>query len=131
MSASIFSPLEDCHGDDAVSPSAGQKDIYVQLVLSLGLGVSSFVAFCVSPGGGGVAILAEGLTIDAAVAPALEGAVCGKEATDGCCGDAARAAGWVLWVDAGAVSGDGGAGAGVCGAGCVCGMCDDVSGEER
>jgi len=44
-----------------------------------------------------------GLTIDAAVAPAVEGPVCGAEATDGCRGDAAGAAGRLFRVDAGTV----------------------------
>lgn len=48
MSVSIFSPLKGCQGDDdVVSPKANEKDIYVQLVLSMALGVSSFIAFCV------------------------------------------------------------------------------------
>lgn len=44
----MSSPLDECRDIDVVSPSAGQKDIYVQLVLSLVLGASSFIAFCVS-----------------------------------------------------------------------------------
>lgn len=43
----MFSSLDGCKGDDVISPGAGQKDIYVQLVISSALGVSSFVAFCV------------------------------------------------------------------------------------
>lgn len=47
MSLSIFSALAGCQGDDVVSPKGTEKDIYVQLVISLALGVSSFIAFCV------------------------------------------------------------------------------------
>lgn len=35
-----------CDGNEAVRP--GEKDIYVQLVISLSLGLSAFVVFCVS-----------------------------------------------------------------------------------
>jgi hypothetical protein len=49
MSASVFSSLDECHGDDVISPNASEKDIYVQLVISLALGIASFIAFCVSP----------------------------------------------------------------------------------
>lgn len=47
MSVSLFSSLEGCQDDDVISPKANEKDIYVQLVISMGLGVSSFIAFCV------------------------------------------------------------------------------------
>ncbi|OBT48734.1 hypothetical protein VE00_00756 [Pseudogymnoascus sp. WSF 3629] len=46
MSVSLFSSLEECQGDDVISPKANEKDIYVQLVISMALGVSSFIAFC-------------------------------------------------------------------------------------
>ncbi|KFZ00202.1 hypothetical protein V500_01127 [Pseudogymnoascus sp. VKM F-4518 (FW-2643)] len=46
MSVSLFSSLEECQGDDVISPKANEKDIYVQLVISMTLGVSSFIAFC-------------------------------------------------------------------------------------
>jgi hypothetical protein len=35
-----------CDGNEAVRP--GSKDIYVQLVISLALGLSAFIVFCVS-----------------------------------------------------------------------------------
>lgn len=35
-----------CNGETAIAP--GRKDIFVQLVLSSALGISAFVAFCVS-----------------------------------------------------------------------------------
>jgi hypothetical protein len=45
----IFGGLEDCMGDDPTRPySASDKDTIVQLVISLALGLSSFIAFCVS-----------------------------------------------------------------------------------
>lgn len=50
MSVSLFSSLEECQGDDVISPKANEKDIYVQLVISMTLGVSSFIAFCVGFG---------------------------------------------------------------------------------
>jgi hypothetical protein len=50
MSVSLFSSLEECQGDDVISPKANEKDIYVQLVISMALGVSSFIAFCVGFG---------------------------------------------------------------------------------
>lgn len=37
----------DGSGDEFVQP--GEKDTYVQLVISLALGLSAFIAFCVSP----------------------------------------------------------------------------------
>jgi hypothetical protein len=37
-----------CTPIDPTDPANGQQDIYVQLVLSLALGVSAFVGFCVS-----------------------------------------------------------------------------------
>lgn len=36
----------DCPGESYVEP--GSKDIQVQLVISLGLGITAFLAFCVS-----------------------------------------------------------------------------------
>jgi len=39
---------EDCPGHDYVKP--GKTDIKVQLVISLGLGITAFLAFCVSLG---------------------------------------------------------------------------------
>ena len=47
MSAHLFSSVPGCKDDDVISPKANEKDIYVQLVISMALGVSSFVAFCV------------------------------------------------------------------------------------
>ncbi len=48
MSKTFFlEPHEtECPGDEYVKP--GRTDIKVQLVISLGLGVSAFLAFCVS-----------------------------------------------------------------------------------
>jgi hypothetical protein len=37
----------DGSGDEFVQP--GEKDTYVQLVISLSLGLTAFIAFCVSP----------------------------------------------------------------------------------
>ncbi|KFY07109.1 hypothetical protein V492_07435 [Pseudogymnoascus sp. VKM F-4246] len=45
MSVSLFSSLAECQ-EDVVTPKANEKDIYVQLAISMTLGVSSFVAFC-------------------------------------------------------------------------------------
>lgn len=36
-----------CEKYDPTDPTNGQKDISVQLVLSLALGASAFIAFCV------------------------------------------------------------------------------------
>lgn len=47
MSVHLFGSVPGCKGDDVISPKANEKDIYVQLVISMALGVSSFVAFCV------------------------------------------------------------------------------------
>lgn len=45
----IFGGLGDCKGDDQTNPlSQDNKATIVQLVISLALGVSSFIAFCVS-----------------------------------------------------------------------------------
>lgn len=45
----IFGGLEDCKGYDPTNPySQDNTDTIVQLVISLALGVSSFIAFCVS-----------------------------------------------------------------------------------
>ncbi|KAI0144275.1 DUF221-domain-containing protein [Xylariaceae sp. FL1272] len=38
-------PPDWCKGENALAP--GNKDIYVQLVLSFGLGVTAFIAFCI------------------------------------------------------------------------------------
>lgn len=43
----IFGGLEDCMGDDPTNPHSGNKATIVQLVISLVLGLSSFIAFCV------------------------------------------------------------------------------------
>lgn len=43
----IFKALDECKGEDPTNIENGQKDIYVQLVISVALGVSSFIAFCV------------------------------------------------------------------------------------
>jgi len=48
---SDFRIVEDCpkyDPTDPTDPANGQKQIYVQLVLSLALGVSAFLGFCVS-----------------------------------------------------------------------------------
>ncbi|KFY31950.1 hypothetical protein V493_00644 [Pseudogymnoascus sp. VKM F-4281 (FW-2241)] len=47
MSFSIFSSLKECQGEDVITPKGTGKDIYVQFVLSMALGVSSFIAFCI------------------------------------------------------------------------------------
>jgi calcium permeable stress-gated cation channel len=39
---------EKCSKYNPADPKNGQKDIYVQLVISLALGVSAFFGFCVS-----------------------------------------------------------------------------------
>jgi hypothetical protein len=45
----IFAIPDECWNDDVIDPSKGkQKDTIVQLVISLALGLSSFVVFCVS-----------------------------------------------------------------------------------
>jgi len=45
----IFGGLEDCKGSDPTNPhSQNNKATIVQLVISLTLGLSSFIAFCVS-----------------------------------------------------------------------------------
>lgn len=38
---------DECRGDKAVGP--GARDTQVQLVISLALGLSAFLAFCVRP----------------------------------------------------------------------------------
>jgi hypothetical protein len=46
---SIFADSQkNCTAYNPTDPANGQKDIYVQLVLSLALGVSAFLGFCVS-----------------------------------------------------------------------------------
>ena len=41
--------LEGCRSDtDATSPENARSDIYVQLAISAALGITSFMAFCVS-----------------------------------------------------------------------------------
>lgn len=44
----ILRTLDECKGDDVTDPRNGQKDTPVQLVISLAIGLSSFIAFCVS-----------------------------------------------------------------------------------
>ena len=39
---------EECTKYDPNDPANGNKQVYVQLVLSLGLGISAFFGFCVS-----------------------------------------------------------------------------------
>lgn len=39
---------KDCPKPDLTDPTIGQKQIYVQAVLSLALGASAFFGFCVS-----------------------------------------------------------------------------------
>lgn len=39
--------VKKCEPYDPTDPANGQKQIYVQLVLSLALGVSAFLGFCV------------------------------------------------------------------------------------
>jgi hypothetical protein len=51
-----------CKGETALAP--GNKDIYVQLVLSFALGISAFIGFCVSPCSGSAVL---SLDIDAAL----------------------------------------------------------------
>lgn len=40
---------KSCPKVDPTDPVNGQKQIYVQLVLSLALGLTAFLGFCVSP----------------------------------------------------------------------------------
>jgi hypothetical protein len=45
----VFAKPDECQNDDVVGPGNGkQKDTIVQLVISLALGLSSFIIFCVS-----------------------------------------------------------------------------------
>jgi len=44
---SNHSITEKCENYDPTDPANGEKQIYVQLVLSLALGVSAFIGFCV------------------------------------------------------------------------------------
>ncbi len=46
MDAALPSNDTECPGDSFVEP--GSKDIQVQFVISLALGISAFLAFCVS-----------------------------------------------------------------------------------
>lgn len=45
---SDFAINKECKHVDVTDPHNGEKEIYVQLVLALALGISAFVAFCVS-----------------------------------------------------------------------------------
>jgi len=45
---SDFRVTEECPKYDPNDPANGNKQVYVQLVLSLALGVSAFFGFCVS-----------------------------------------------------------------------------------
>ena len=44
----IFSGLKDCKDDSEANSPQDSKTIIVQLLISLALGLSSFIAFCVS-----------------------------------------------------------------------------------
>jgi calcium permeable stress-gated cation channel len=41
-------PDKECPKPDLTDPANGQKQIYVQAVLSLALGATAFICFCVS-----------------------------------------------------------------------------------
>jgi hypothetical protein len=43
-----FAVAKECTPTDPTDPAANQGQIYVQLVLSLTLGISAFFGFCVS-----------------------------------------------------------------------------------
>ncbi|KAI9745689.1 MAG: hypothetical protein M1818_001223 [Claussenomyces sp. TS43310] len=43
----IFGSLDECRGEDPTDISNGQKDTIVQLVIALGLGLSTFIGFCI------------------------------------------------------------------------------------
>lgn len=44
---SDFDIAEACDKYDPTNPKNGEKDVYVQLVLSVALGLSAFIGFCV------------------------------------------------------------------------------------
>jgi hypothetical protein len=78
----IFRALDKCKGDDVVDPrKQGQTDTPVQLVISLAIGLSSFIAFCV----GGIAkriIKLYYLLTAADTSATMEEAICGTKTTD-------------------------------------------------
>jgi hypothetical protein len=48
VAVSDFTANNSCPKYDPTDPANGQKQIYVQLVLSLALGLTAFFGFCVS-----------------------------------------------------------------------------------
>lgn len=90
MSLSVFSSLDGCKDDDdVVSPSAGEKDIYVQLVISLALGVSSFIAFCVGFETLLTPVRLNLLIIIAVITSPMERPLCCPKTPNRCCCDSA------------------------------------------
>jgi hypothetical protein len=98
---------ENCTASNPTDIASGQKDVYVQLVLSLALGISAFVAFCVSvtkshrTGAFGVYIL-----IFTDSPSEMEKPLCRAKEAVGCGISSARVARHLLWLDACAIQGD-------------------------
>lgn len=99
---------ENCTVSDPTDPANGQKDVYVQLVLSLALGVSAFVAFCVriTKPIGRVRFTLLLMLISTDSAPEMERPVCRAKDAVGCCISSTRPPRYLLWLDACAIQGD-------------------------
>lgn len=104
---------QDCpSGDDAVRP--GKKNVYVQLVLSLALGLSAFVAFCVSFGAVFLKIGQASLIVCPPVDPTapMEDSIQREKTAPGSPHWPARAPRQLLGMDSCTLQGDGRAGPG-------------------
>lgn len=103
----VFAIASECQPDDVINPRAkSQTETVVQLVLSLALGVSAFIGFCVRPRSFCMNFLGPLLLTCVAADPATEMERiirCAKAPNRGC-ERPARLARLLLWLDSGALS---------------------------
>lgn len=92
-----------CDRVDPTDPMKSQGPLYVQLVLSLALGVSAFFGFCVSLPASLQHVVYRSLLIKLVSSPEMEELVRRSEAAHKCCRRFARPPGHIFWVDASAL----------------------------
>jgi hypothetical protein len=100
----IFAIPDECQNDDVVDPNkSNQKDTIVQLTISLALGLSCFIAFCVSH-----LLFQTGpmkkVLITSDLETEVEKLICCAEAAGRCCRRFARVARHLRWMDTSFIS---------------------------
>ncbi len=100
-----------CDQYDPTDPAKGQGPIYVQLVLSLALGLSDFFGFCVSLAS---IFTHRNVLIELDSSAEMEIPICCAQAADRRCNCFTRLARHILWMDTSAVQNYGTASSCIC-----------------